>query len=89
MGICLPPVRYLLHDARLSLGEGDMASALVLNVLNLDLAASGSLAGHLFIVVIVVIVTVAVALDLLELFVNMVSIIWVLAAASSCDNDVL
>ena len=43
---------YLLHDTSLSLGEGDMATRLVLNELDLDLAP---LATGLVIVIIVVV----------------------------------
>jgi hypothetical protein len=72
---------YLLHDTRLSLGEGDVSSALVLNVFNLDLATSSTLAGGLIIIVIVVFIPVA--LHLLEFLVNVFIISSLLVATTA------
>lgn len=83
----LAVANYLLHDAGLSLGKGDVASALVLDVLNLDLAATGALSTLgciLVIIIIVIIVTVAVAVNLLELFVEVLIASVRVALSVSC-----
>jgi len=84
---CLSLANYLLHDARLSLGKGDVASALVLDVLNLNLAATGALSALgciLVIVIIVVIIAVAVAVNLFELFVEVLIASVRVALSVSC-----
>ena len=50
---------YLLHDTRLPLGEGDVATRLILDKLDLDLAA---LTAGLVVIIIIVLGTHAVAL---------------------------
>lgn len=64
-----------------------MASALVLNVLNLDLAASGALSALrciLVIIIVVIIIAVAVAVNLFELFVEMLIASIRVALSVSC-----
>lgn len=65
--------RYLLHNARFALGKGDVASALVLNILDFDLSSSCALVISLgrLVLLVIVITVVVVAVDLLELLVDM------------------
>lgn len=76
---------YLLHDARLPLGEGNVSTRLVLNELDLDLA---TLAAGLVVVVVVIVVGggLALALDTARLGIAVVELLFVVVGRVLIDD---